>query len=230
MKVWYFALIILVFLSNIVAQTPKQSLLIAELPLKEFYIDGNSDYFVFLFTGDGGWKSLTTGMGEFFQQQKVPLVGLDVKKYFWIKRSQVEITESLEVIIENYCTKWQKKKVVLIGYSFGAEVLPFAAGELSKDLKSKIERVILIAPDQHAEFEVTISSMLDFSDGALPVSPEMVKIPAELYFILCDDSESALCNVLDKKYDYIILHGGHHFDGDFKNLYQLVWNKINVKL
>jgi len=199
-----------------------------ELPLKEYYVKGASDYLVIMYTGDGGWKSLALGMADYFQSKQVPFVGLDVRKYFWTKKNQTEITASLEKIISYYCTEWHKNKVVLIGYSFGAEVLPFAAGEINNDLKLKIKKIIMIAPGQKAAFEVTIGSMLDFSGDGLPVAPELAKIRADAFFVLCDDSEDALCTVLDRHYDFSILKGGHHFDGDFEDLYQSIWNKINI--
>jgi type IV secretory pathway VirJ component len=229
MKNWLSIIIILVFTTNYIL--PQNSTLKKnppELPIKEYYVAGTSDYFVIMYTGDGGWKSLALGLADYFQDKKVPFVGLDVKKYFWTKRSQNEISTSLEGIINYYCSEWHKNKVVLIGYSFGAEVLPFAAGEISNDLKLKIKKVILIAPGQKAAFEVTIGSMLDFSGDGLPVASELTKIPSNDYFILCDDSEDALCNVLNRQYDYSVLKGGHHFDGDFGDLYQSIWQKIET--
>jgi type IV secretory pathway VirJ component len=183
---------------------------------------------VILYTGDGGWKSLALNMANFFQNNKVPLVGLDVRKYFWNKKSQLEIAISLEVMIEHYCEAWHKTKVILVGYSFGAEILPFAAGELPEEIKPIIKKVILIAPGQSAQFEVTLESLLDYSSDGLPVLSELSKICTGTYIVICDDSPDALCTVLDQKYDCSILKGGHHFDDDFQNLDLLIWNKINT--
>ena len=46
-------------INDVFPQTTDLSEKIAQLPLKEFFSDGNSDYFIILFTGDGGWKSLS---------------------------------------------------------------------------------------------------------------------------------------------------------------------------
>lgn len=228
MKNWNVALMLLICITSFGIPLNKiQDTKPSELPLKEYYVDGKSDYFVIMYTGDGGWKSLALGMADYFHNNNVPFVGLDVKKYFWTKRTQNEIVASLEKIINYYCSEWHKNKVVLIGYSFGAEVLPFAAGEIGCDLKLKIKKVILIAPGKKAAFEVTIGSMLDFSGDGLPVAPELSKTRYDAFYIICDDSQDALCNVLDKQYDYKILNGGHHFDGDFEDLYRSIWVKVN---
>jgi type IV secretory pathway VirJ component len=228
MRVIFFTLVFMMqAINDVFPQTTDLSEKIAQLPLKEFFSDGNSDYFIILFTGDGGWKSLALDMAGFFQNKKIPFVGLDVRKYFWTKRSQPEITDALDIIIKHYSAIWHKNKVVLIGYSFGAEVLPFAAAELNAGIKTNIEKVILIAPGQFTELEVTIGSLLDFSSDGLPLAPELEKIQPGSFFIVCDDSEDALCNKLDNKYDCYILKGGHHFDGDFHDLDLLIWNKLN---
>jgi type IV secretory pathway VirJ component len=228
MKNSLIALAIFICITNYsFTQNASQARLQLELPLKEYYSGGESDFFVILYTGDGGWKSLALGMADFFQSKKVPFVGLDVRKYFWTKRNQAEIRISLEKIINYYSAEWHKNKFILIGYSFGAEVLPFAAGEMDEGLKSKIKKMILIAPGQKAEFEVTIGSMLDFSGDGIPLAAELIKIQSDKFFIICDDSEEALCTVLNRQYDISILKGGHHFDGDFEDLYQSIWDKIN---
>jgi type IV secretory pathway VirJ component len=227
MRVFYLIVIILIFNANkIIPQSADDNQILTQLPLKEFPASGASDYFVLLYTGDGGWKSLALNLASFFQGKNIPVVGIDVRKYFWTKRDQSEICYSLKVLIEHYLTSWHKSKVVVIGYSFGAEVLPFAVSELTSDLTSDIEKIIMIAPGRKAEFEVTFGSMLDMSGNGLLISSELSKINSKKFYIICDDNEDALCNGLDKQYDTCVLKGGHHFDGDFQELNILIWTKL----
>ncbi len=227
MKLSFFICILLLFAyEQIALQYAGTEQIMAQLPVKEFQSHGNSDYFVLLYTGDGGWKSLAMDLAGYFQKKNISVVGLDVRKYFWTKRNQSEISSSLKVLIEHYATAWHKSKVVLIGYSFGAEVLPFAISEQNQSLIEMIKKIIMIAPGQKAEFEVTFGSMLDVSNDGLQISPEMAKINVDKFYIICDDSEEALCSTLNDQYDIDVLKGGHHFDGDFQELNSLIWNKL----
>jgi type IV secretory pathway VirJ component len=228
MKVFHLIVIILLFtVKEIIPQSNEANQIFTQLPLKEFPASGASDYFVLLYTGDGGWKSLAVDLASFFQGKSIPVVGIVFRKYFWTKRDQSEICNSLTILIEHYLASWNKSKVVLIGYSFGAEVLPFAVSALTSDLTSDIEKIIMIAPGRKAEFEVTFGSMLDMSDNGLLISSEMSKINSNKFYIICDDNEDALCIGLDKQYDTEVLKGGHHFDGDFQELNDLIWNKLS---
>lgn len=48
---------------------------------------------------------------------------------------------------------WGRKWVLLIGYSLGADVMPFLAGRLPEDLRQQVAAVTLLGPGRTASFE-----------------------------------------------------------------------------
>ena len=49
--------------------------------------------------------------------------------------------------------KWNKKTIILIGYSFGADVLPFIYNQLPSTIRSKTQQLVLLSPTSNSDFE-----------------------------------------------------------------------------
>ena len=58
-----------------------------------------------------------------------------------------------------------QKTFILVGYSFGASVVPFTAANLSEALKEKLKGVYALSPDVKADFEIHISDMLSLESS-----------------------------------------------------------------
>ena len=200
---------------------------IENLPVTEYYTRGNSDYFVVLYTGDGGWRPIDVELAKFFNSKLVSLVGIDSRSYFWKRKTREEIGKDLRLIINNYRVRWKKSKVVLIGYSFGADISPFAYEGISDDLRKEIKKIILIAPSQFAQFEIRLMDYLYTPHDGMPVKKEMDRIDSKKLYVICDDDEFALCNQLDNGVEHTFLGGGHHFNSNYKKLQALVWGALS---
>jgi type IV secretory pathway VirJ component len=48
-----------------------------------------------------------------------------------------------------------KEKLILIGYSFGAEVLPFVVNRLPEELRAKVQLLVFLGPSATAQFELS---------------------------------------------------------------------------
>jgi type IV secretory pathway VirJ component len=108
---------------------------------------------------------------------------------------------------------------MLIGYSLGAEVLPFLAGRLSSGWRHKIRLIGLLSPGAGARFEFHLSDWLggENNSEARPVKPEIENLYGDN--IICfygKEEEDALCPKLDgSKVKIIALEGKHHFGGKY---------------
>ena len=60
----------------------------------------------------------------------IPVVGLDSLRYFWTARTPEGLAADTDRMIRYYLAHFGKKRVLLIGYSQGADVLPFAVNRL----------------------------------------------------------------------------------------------------
>ena len=210
---------------NLMAQAPKNDVI--KLPLTEYYVPGQSDYFVVLYTGDGGWRPIDVELAKFLNSKSVSLVGIDSRSYFWAKKTKEEIGHDLHVIINNYRMKWKKKRVVLIGYSFGADISPFAYTSVPEEQRSEIKKIILVAPSQNAQFEIKLVDYLYEPRDGTPLKKELDRIDSRKIYVICDDDENALCNQLDNRVEHTFLEGGHHFNSNYKKLQALVWGALS---
>ena len=77
----------------------------------------------------------------------MPTVGLNSLKYFWKARTPEEATRDVARILRHYLAAWHKERVLLIGYSFGADVLPFVVNRLPAELRAHIVSVSLLGID-----------------------------------------------------------------------------------
>jgi type IV secretory pathway VirJ component len=187
------------------------------LPLIALPAPHPADLVALVLSGDGGWRDIDKNIAESLQRDGVSVVGLDSLRYFWTRKSPEDVAHALEAVLEQN----PAKHVALIGYSFGADVLPFAYNRLPARLKSRIVLVSLLGFAKSADFEITLTGWLGAppSDRALPVAPELAKIPPAL--VQCfygEDEEDTACPSLPAGADIVKTPGGHHFDGDYAAL------------
>jgi type IV secretory pathway VirJ component len=195
---------------------------LAALPLVELPVDKPSDLMAIVLSGDGGWRDLDKTIADNLQQEGVPTVGLDSLRYFWSKKTPDETAHALALILKTYLAKWHANKVVLVGYSFGADVMPFAYNRLPANLRSHVASMALLGFSSRADFEITVGGWLgaSSSDDALPVKAEIAKVPPQM--IQCfygEEEEDTMCPSLAASgVEQIKTTGDHHFDGDYEAL------------
>lgn len=192
------------------------------LPLTELSVEKPSKLMAIVISGDGGWRDLDKTIAENLQQDGVPTVGWDSLRYFWSKKTPEETSKALALVMKTYMAKWHATKVALIGYSFGADIMPFAYNRLPADLKAHVASMALLGFAQNADFEITVTGWLGAatSDEALPIKPEIAKVPPAL--IQCfygEEEEDTMCpDLAASGVEQIKTTGGHHFDGDYDKL------------
>jgi type IV secretory pathway VirJ component len=122
-------------------------------------------------------------------------------------------------LLRFYAQHWNKRRALLVGYSQGADVLPFALNRLSPEANALVERAALLAPGEMASFEFHLTNWLGGESGDLPVEPEIERL--DLTRVACfygqDDDESP-CATLPAPARVKALPGGHHFNGAYAEL------------
>ncbi len=195
---------------------------IKDLPLVEVPAQGDQSLsFAVIVSGDGGWASIDRDLGITLSAAGVSVVGFNSLEYFWNPRTPDQTAKDLERVLRHYLNAWKKESVLLIGFSFGADVLPFLADRLPADLSSKVKVVALLSPGRTAAFEFHLTDWLNVSHtNEQPTLPEVEKLKGTR--ILCfygNEEEDSLCTAIDSKLATIIpLAGGHHFGGHFHTI------------
>ena len=183
-----------------------------------------------LVSGDGGWRDLDKTIGEWLSAHGVHVVGLDALHYFWSKRTPQELATDIASIVER-ADPDRKLPVMLIGYSFGADTIPFAFPLLPKELQLRTRLLALMAPGLTTSFQVTIEGWLDIDDSGYDIVRAIAALPADR--VVCiygeDEDDSACPDPSLKAVTQVKTSGGHHFDGDYEALGQQFLDRLKAK-
>jgi type IV secretory pathway VirJ component len=181
-----------------------------------------SDAFAIIMSGDGGWAGLDKDVAAALTAQGIPVIGLDSLRYFWSARTPEGLAADTDRLIRYYSAHFNKKRVLLIGYSQGADVLPFAVNRLPPATRARVALAALLGMSEHALFEFHVSNWLSSDNSGPPTLPEVNRIAGTP--VLCiygEDEHDSLCPKLDPhKVRVVKLKGGHHFNGDYAGLAQ----------
>jgi type IV secretory pathway VirJ component len=183
-----------------------------------------SDSFAIIMSGDGGWAGLDQDIAAALAADGIPVAGLDSLRYYWSARTPEGLATDTDRMIRYYLAHLNKKRVLLIGYSQGADVLPFAVNRLPPATRQRVALTAVLGMSEHALFEFHLSSWISDSNAGLPTLPEVNRIAGmPVLCIYGADESDSLCPKLDpKKISVIKLKGGHHFDGDYAGLAQVI--------
>ena len=208
---------------------------VMDLPLIEMPVENQTESpFAVIFSGDGGWASIDRDVGATLTSHGIAVVGVNSLKYFWTVRTPEGSAQDLERILHYYFTTWNKTKAILIGYSLGADVLPFLVNHLSPETLARIDLVALLAPAQTAQFEFHLTDWVGAISGkeGKPVRPEVEKLKGKRLLCFYGEEESdSLCPHLDANLAKVIrLKGGHHFDGGYQQLAETILRETHGAL
>ncbi len=174
----------------------------------------SASHFVILYSGDGGWAEFDENLANSFNEKGIPVVGIDSLKYFWKKRDIKSAGEDLQNLIKTYQKIFGLSSYQLVGFSFGADVMPFLIESLPLAQRKNIKSVSLLALSYSVDFEFHFSNWIKESDGGLRVEPQLNKLGDLKVNCLYgkEDSESLCAHLKPGSGKSIELQGGHHFD------------------
>jgi type IV secretory pathway VirJ component len=204
------------FLSLALLASPPPASKLKGLPLVEVptTVRGRHEMAVLL-TGDGGWAVTDKGLSEALAKAGIPVVGWNSLRYFLTRKGPDRAARDLERVLRAYLPRWGKERVVLIGYSFGADVVPFLANRLPPDLAGKISAVALLGPSGQADFKFHPTEWLGKpAADSLPVFPEVEKLRGKN--ILCAygrREKESLCPRLPEGLAHPLMRPGGHIIG-----------------
>lgn len=202
-----------------------------DLPLVEVRAASGGERFAVLLSGDGGWAGFDVALAAALAARGVPVVGLDSLRYFWRARNPEGLAADLARVIDLYARRWRRPRALLIGYSQGADVLPFALNRLPSAARAAVDRTVLLAPGAHAAFHFRLGQWLGrwLGSGNDPGTlPELVRLDgARTLCVYGADDDEAVCPAVPAANACgLRLAGGHHFDGDYAGLAALALDPL----
>jgi type IV secretory pathway VirJ component len=203
------------------------------LPLTELDAKPKTDTMAVFLSGDGGWRDIDSEIGAYFQAQGVPTVGLDSLRYFWSKKDQQTVAKDLSRIIETYRKKWNVKNVLLVGYSFGADVIPSAYDILPARDRATIKQISLLALTKSVDYEISVTGWFGAEgkyqggttlDAVAKIDPKLIQC------IYGTDDDDSVCNKLkDKGVDVVEMPGDHHFDDAYDKVGERILDGLSKR-
>ncbi|MDP9007097.1 MAG: type IV secretion system protein VirJ [Pseudomonadota bacterium] len=176
-----------------------------------------ADAFAIIMSGDGGWAGLDQDIAAALSARGIPVVGLDSLRYYWTARTPEGVAADTDRMIRYYLSHFNKKRVLLIGYSQGADVLPFAVNRLPDATRASVVLTAILGMSDHALFEFHVSSWISDDTSGPATLPEVNRITGmPVLCIYGEDEHESLCPKLDPtKFKIVKVKGGHHFDGNY---------------
>ena len=186
---------------------------VADLPLIEVPATGHGAVFAVLVSGDGGWAPADRGLSRALAERGVPVVGLSAPRYLARARTPDEAARDLARIVRHYAARWGRGRVVVIGYSRGADLAPFMVSRLPDDLHRRVALVVLMGPIEWAGIRNQVLDLVKNTHraGDLPVWSEIEKLRGTP--VLCiygRRDRDAICPSLDTTLARPVRRAGGH--------------------
>lgn len=212
------------------AQSPTDDL--SKLPITEMPAqpDTGNTLAIFL-TGDGGWANLDKQVVAEMRAHGIAVVGLNTRPYLSKRKTADEIGNDLTRISRHYLSAWKRPRLAIVGYSRGADIMPFGVAGMPPELRNKIVLLGLLGLATRAGFE------FHFEDIFLavrrptdqPTLPALAQLKGmKMLCVFGSDEKESGCRdappgLITRKVE---LPGGHHWDSDYKAVGDLIVEEL----
>lgn len=201
-----------------------------ELPIKEWSSPAQNKPLIFYLSGDGGMNSFSTNLCESLNKKGFEVSALNSKTYFWDKKTPDQTASDITKYLTEKLNSRKNQQVVLIGYSFGADVLPFVINRLPQSLNQKVMVSFIMASSGNTDFEIHWSDLFGRGNKrSMDVISEINRINGNKIVILngSDEEELDRSKITLKKYTHEVIPGGHHFEGNINEIAKVILNDID---
>ncbi|WP_148285320.1 AcvB/VirJ family lysyl-phosphatidylglycerol hydrolase [Flavobacterium sp. B17] len=186
---------------------------------------------IFYISGDAGFNTFSKTFGENLHSFGYDVFALDTKTYFWNQKTPEQTSSDIESYINKQLKGRKNQHVILLGFSFGADVTPFVYNRFSDDLKNKVQKVFIIGPSKSNDFKIHLEEYFGQEiKGSLPVIPEINKMTEVPVIVVLSDFEFAHFpyHEITLKNNYQMKHitGDHHYGGNTKMLADFINNNL----
>lgn len=177
-------------------------------------------------SGDGGWVGINRVVARGLAEQGIPVVGWNSLRYYRQPRTAQEAAEDLQRVIDTYGAAWGKRRVLLVGYSFGADALPFLVNRLPPETRARVAGIAFVALGRDAAFEFHFSDWVRRETTTHHTVPEvrrLGRVPMLCVYGAGDRETRVACPLLrDTGARIVLLPGGHRFGERYRWVARIV--------
>ena len=201
---------------------------LAGLPIVEVPAKRAGTTLAILISGDGGWAGIDKAVSASLAEKGIAVVGIDSLRYFWKERTPQSTAADVDRIVNHYLDAWDRNDVLLIGYSQGADILPFVVNRLPAATRARVRLAALLGLGERAVFEFRLANWLTQSDDGLPIAPELQRMAnVRALCVYSDEGDESSCpDAASSTLRAVNLPGGHHFGGDYDRVAALILEQL----
>ncbi|WP_288459562.1 AcvB/VirJ family lysyl-phosphatidylglycerol hydrolase [uncultured Sphingomonas sp.] len=179
-------------------------------------------------SGDAGFNmGMTATVAPAIAARGVPVVEVNSLVYFRHRRTAQEAAALVEAAARRALALPGARRVVLIGQSFGADMLQASAARLPASLRARVPLIALVVPGDTLLFKASPGGLLDGApDGpALPSARRIGWVPVLCVHGMREDV--SLCpSWRQRNVRAVALPGDHYLNHDTAALTQVLWRAI----
>ncbi|KRE88660.1 virulence protein [Frateuria sp. Soil773] len=198
---------------------------------------GRDDVLAIVFSGDGGWRDLDQQLGAHLNASGFPVLGVSMLEYYWHGGSAEKTARELDALIDGELARTHKRRLWLVGFSFGADVLPTVIGRLAPEHRARIAQLVLLSPTRDLNFEIELEGYMQQRLGWLqstlksikqrvhpvphyPALPPLLALdahPPVACYYGADEADDTVCTE-PRLPAWVRVHamaGDHHLGGDY---------------
>jgi len=194
-----------------------------DLPVDTLNSSDTNKPLVLYMTGDGGMNGFSKSFVKQWNRHGYPIVALNLKSYLWNAKSPDKAAADITGLLRKYMRYWKRQRIILVGYSLGADVLPFVQTRLDNDVKDKASHLVLISPSATTDFEVHVF----YSSRGQSVPAEINKLTKPTLVIFgASEKDVPDKSISNKNVTVIKVPGDHHYNDDVAYLVQQISSRL----
>lgn len=185
------------------------------------------DASIVFFSGDTGLRSWSLG-GRVARQLAgagYAVTGVDTLVAFSERKTPRQTTELLARAMNAARARNPGVPIVLMGQSFGSDILPIAIHGLPPTLRARISRIVLIVPGSHAYLRVSPGEIAGIAPADVDLAPLARRLPdVPITCIYGVRETDSLCPVFAHARNAAVIGmpGGHPLNRDSKAVFSVV--------
>lgn len=193
------------------------------LPTQSFNSTDATKPLLIYISGDGGMNDFSKTLVQNVNAKGYPVIAFNAKTYFWTKQSPEAAAKDIAALITQNLALYKRNEVILMGYSFGADVLPFIINKMQDNVTGKIKKVVLLSPSKTTDFEVH----LFYGSSGQSVPAEINKLTkSTLVFLGSAEKDTPEASITNKLATVVKLTGDHHYNNDLKTLAENICSRL----
>jgi type IV secretory pathway VirJ component len=206
-----------------------KSVIHPKIPLSIQYGGPNDTPLIFHITGDGGAVRFDLKMFKEYHNHGFSYIGLNSLKYFGSKKTPDKVAKDMIPVIKSYSDLWNKRTLILVGFSFGSEIIPFLSERLPDDLKKQLKLIVLMTPAKTSDFRIRVRDMigLDKKNERYSVVEETSKIKSPKVLVIFGSREKP--GLIESKehpnLKVTTIKGGHGFT-DSQEIFRMIQSEL----